>query len=404
MSQHDVVVIGAGPGGAATAHYLAVRGVDVLLVDRAHFPRDKTCGDGLTPRALDVLDDMGLLPALLAAGQRVGQVDIVAPAGATTRATIIGRAGSAAYALVVPRRRLDDAIRARAVVSGAAWRGGLDVAAVVPDRVGVAIEGRDADGPVSLRTRFAVVATGASLSLLRRSGLMTRTPPMLVAARAYFEGVDGPADRLQLRFDGAPLPGYGWVFPVSAIRANVGVGYFAPAWCRRSRRITARGAFEAFVGAPAVRAALERASMIGPVQGYPLRVDFPSASTVAERLLVVGEAAGLVNPLTGEGIDYALESGRLAGEHLAELLAADDLSPEALGAYDRALRARFQRLFAFCAGVRGWLVHRAPLDLLVRMAERRADLRAALVDIVLGHRPVAGRISLARAVRLLLSR
>jgi menaquinone-9 beta-reductase len=121
-------------------------------------------------------------------------------------------------------------------------------------------------------------------------------------------------------------------------------------------------------------------------------------------VLVVGEAAGLVNPLTGEGIDYALESGRLAGEHLAELLAAGDLSPGALGAYDQALRARFQRLFAFCAGVRRWLVHRTPLDLLVSMAERRADLRTTLVDIVLGHRPVAGRVSLTRATRLLLSR
>jgi menaquinone-9 beta-reductase len=144
--------------------------------------------------------------------------------------------------------------------------------------------------------------------------------------------------------------------------------------------------------------------MIGPVQGYPLRVDFATATTVAERVLIVGEAAGLVNPLTGEGIDYALESGRLAGEHLADLLAAGDLSPGALGAYDRALRARFQSLFAFCAGVRRWLVHQAPLDLLVRVANRRADLRETLVEIVLGQRPVAGRISLSRVTRLLLSR
>jgi geranylgeranyl reductase family protein len=403
MSRRDVVVIGAGPAGAATAHYLAARGADVLLVDRAHFPRDKTCGDGLTPRAVDVLDDMGLVPFLLAAGQRVDRVEIVAPAGLATRAAI-GRAGSAAYALVVPRRRLDDAIRARAVASGASWRGGLDVVAVAPDQAGVTIEGRDVDGPVTLRARVAVIATGASVGLLRRSGLLARTPLMLIAARAYFEGIEGPADRLQLRFDGVPLPGYGWVFPVSPTAANVGVGYFAPAWRRRWRRITARTAFDAFVAAPAVRAALGRASMIGRVQGYPLRVDFPGASTVAEGVLVVGEAAGLVNPLTGEGIDYALESGRLAGEHLAELLAAGDLSPGALGAYDQALRARFQRLFAFCAGVRRWLVHRTPLDLLVSMAERRADLRTTLVDIVLGHRPVAGRVSLTRATRLLLSR
>ena len=403
MRRRDVVVIGAGPGGAAAAHYLALRRADVLLVDRAHFPRDKTCGDGLTPRAINVLDDMGLLPGLLATGQRVDRVEIVAPGGAAVRAAVAGRAGGAAYALVVPRRRLDDAIRARAVASGAAWRGGLEVLAVKPDRGGVAIEARDADGPVALEARAAVIATGASVGLLRRSGLLAGAPDMLVAARAYFEGGEIPADRLQLRFDGVPLPGYGWVFPVSATAANVGAGYFAPAWRRRWRRITARAAFDAFVAGPALRVALGRARMIGPVQGYPLRVDFATASTVAERVLVVGEAAGLVNPLTGEGIDYALESGRLAGEHLADLLAAGDLSRDALGAYDQALRARFQRLFAFCAGVRGWLVHRAPLDVLVRMARHRADLREALVEIVLGQRRVTGQISLGRVARLLLS-
>ena len=342
--------------------------------------------------------------SLLAAGRRVDHVEIVAPGRAATHAAIAGRAGGAAYALVVPRRRLDDAIRARAVASGAAWRGGLDVVAVAADRAGVAIEARDAHGPVALEARVAVIATGASVGLLRRSGLLAGTPQMLIAARAYFEGVEGPADRLQLRFDGVPLPGYGWVFPVSATAANVGAGYFAPAWRRRWRRITARAAFEAFVAAPALREALGRARMIGPVQGYPLRVDFATATTVAERILIVGEAAGLVNPLTGEGIDYALESGRLAGEHLADLLVAGDLSPGALGAYDQALRARFQSLFAFCAGVRRWLVHRAPLDLLVRVAKRRADLREALVETVLGQRPVSGRISLGRAARLLLTR
>ncbi|HVQ76833.1 MAG TPA: NAD(P)/FAD-dependent oxidoreductase [Candidatus Binatia bacterium] len=403
MSRRDVVVVGAGPGGAAAAHYLACRGADVLLVDRAHFPRDKACGDGLTPRAVAVLADMGLLPTLQAAGRQIEEVEIVAPGGGATRSAIPSGGGAPGHALVVPRLLLDETLRARAVASGAAWRGGLEVLGVAPDGDGVVVAGRDRDGAVSFGARIAVIATGASTGLLRRIGLLERPPAMLTAARTYFDGIDGLVNRLQLRFDGVQLPGYGWVFPVSPTAANVGAGSFAASRWWRRRRTTARSAFDAFTGTPAMRALLAGAHMTAPVRGYPLRVDFATARTVGERVLLVGEAAGLVNPLTGEGIDYALESGRLAGEHLADLLAAGDLSARALARYDAELRARFQSLFVFCHSVRRWLVHRVPLDALVGTARRRAAVRAALVEIVLGQRAVTGRGSLGRAARLLLA-
>src|SRR5690242_4734770 len=100
---HDVVIVGAGPGGAAAAHYLAKRGLDVLLLDKASFPRDKTCGDGLTPRALGVLDDMGLLNELLRIGCRIKTMEIVAPGGGSVAAPLPQSSHGHDYALVVPR-------------------------------------------------------------------------------------------------------------------------------------------------------------------------------------------------------------------------------------------------------------------------------------------------------------
>src|SRR5207253_4998850 len=126
-------------------------------------------------------------------------------------------------------------------------------------------------------------------------------PRALLAARAYFDELETQVARqFQLRFDGAPMPGYGWVFPVGTHAANVGVG-FLPG--RHSS--PAAQAFERFTRGPALKKLLKNASQVGPVKGYPIRVDFRSSPTFAERTLLVGEAAGLVNPLTGEGIDYA---------------------------------------------------------------------------------------------------
>ena len=125
---HDAVIIGAGPGGASTAHFLSRRGLDVLLLDRADFPRDKTCGDGLTPRALRVLDQMGILPEVERAGCRVGAYEVVAPNGRATSAGITAEHG----ALVVPRRDLDDIVLRRAVTSGAAFASRVTVSHVEP--------------------------------------------------------------------------------------------------------------------------------------------------------------------------------------------------------------------------------------------------------------------------------
>src|SRR5437879_10900677 len=119
----DVVVVGAGPGGSTAAHYLARNGLDVLLLDKSEFPRDKICGDGLTPRAVAVLHDMGVLNRLLAVGHRINGVEIHAPDGFSTAAPIPSQNGLPASMLVVPRVTLDNAIRERAVGSGAGFAG-----------------------------------------------------------------------------------------------------------------------------------------------------------------------------------------------------------------------------------------------------------------------------------------
>ena len=393
----DVLVVGAGPGGSAAAYYLARAGLRVLLLDKAEFPRDKTCGDGLSPRALAALDDMGLLPAVMQAGCRINGVEIYGPDGRSIAAPIPGQDGRPGYMLVVPRRVLDGLLLEHARAQGAAFMPRIHVTDAQSTADGVTVRGARDGQAVAFNARAAVIATGAASGLLVRMGVLAQAPPGMLAARTYYEDLDVLHDRVQLRFDGVPLPGYAWVFPTGQRSANVGAGFLAG----RSRH-TPRQAFDAFAGRTRLKAVLGRARRAGPVKGYPLRVDFAAAPTHAGRALLVGEAAGLVNPLSGEGIDYALESGRIAAQHLIAMFERADFSPAQFAAYDRALRERYLALFKFCARARDLALNPLVLPLLIRIAARRADLKLLLIRIVLGEQPIPRRITAWTVLRAML--
>ncbi|MFQ5610765.1 MAG: geranylgeranyl reductase family protein [Anaerolineae bacterium] len=400
---YDTVIIGAGPGGSAAAYYLARQGFDVLLLDKFDFPRDKTCGDALSPRALGVLDDMGLLGEMRRAGRRVNGLEVFAPNGQATAATIPQHDGRPEYALVLPRLILDNAIRERALAGGAKFEGRIRVTAVEPDGNGVVVRGGRRGRSATFKARLAIIATGASPKLLLQMGLLPRQPPMILAARSYFEEVKGLGDQMHFRFDGVPLPGYGWVFPLPDSAANIGAGFFPNGRTARRVPATPGAAFEQFIQTPSLRAILAGARQAEPVKGYPLRVDFATAPTFGARALLVGEAAGLVNPLTGEGIDYALESGRIAAEHAGHLFATGDFSPQNLAAYDRLLRQRYQNLFVFSNRMRDLFLRPFFLNRLVKAAHRQADLKMLLLNILLGNQHMSMGFSLKTLFRIFLA-
>ncbi|MGC8782705.1 MAG: NAD(P)/FAD-dependent oxidoreductase, partial [Anaerolineae bacterium] len=192
----EVVIVGAGPAGSTLAALLAGRGHDVLLLDRAVFPRDKTCGDGLTPRAVAALGRLGLLDDLRSNGYREIR-------GALLRAPDGGRwhmrfadfdLGLPAFGLVIPRRELDEHLRRHAVGRGARFRGGVDVARPLYGeartsgrRVVAGVEARTAGGTLVVQARLTVVATGAAIGLLRAFGVLSVMPPGINAIRGYFE-------------------------------------------------------------------------------------------------------------------------------------------------------------------------------------------------------------------------
>jgi geranylgeranyl reductase family protein len=366
----------------------------VALLDKATFPRDKTCGDGLPPRALPVLEKMGVLDEVQVQGWKSTGIAVTSSAGGHTRVPIPSLPHAPSHAIVIPRLTLDHLLVKAAVDAGATLIEGAHIQNVEINADGVMAN--------QIRAQVAIIATGASTRLLSTMGIFSGEPS-IVAARAYFEGIDSLLnDHLHFRFGGVTMPGYGWIFPTASDAANIGTGFIRGGG--RHQNISPRAAFDRFMNDPAMREAVSNARQVGPVKGYPLRTDFATAPTYSERVLLVGEAAGLVNPLTGDGIDYALETGKIAAEHLISLFENGDFSRAAMQPYDALLRAEYQRLFVLCGQIRRLCVRNPALNLLVPLANRRPQLAELLVSTVLGGTEIPNRLPVGKIARKLADR
>ena len=314
----DVCIVGAGPAGSTAAYLLTRQGLSVALIDRARFPRDKTCGDGITPRGARVLARIGALQTVADEGFACHGVDIRGPGldGTTVEFTMRfdgGRSTEPSDLIVLPRLALDDLLLRHALGAGPSYFEATKVTSIETHDTHARVT---TDSGMVFEAATVVLATGAESQLLRACGLLTKKPATEHAARVYFDGVEGLSDRVVLFFDGVDLPGYGWIFPTSATSANIGCGVFAQDSAeQRAKPMQQAQRLETLVAThPMLVRMLANAKQAGPMRAYPLRTDFHRDFAGRDRLLVIGEAAGLVNPITGEGIDYALES--------AEFLAA----------------------------------------------------------------------------------
>jgi geranylgeranyl reductase family protein len=354
----DVIVVGAGPAGATAAYHLARAGVKVALVDKQTFPRDKVCGDGAVSPILVRLEKMGLADWLEGHGFNAPQELLLsAPNGQAVRFKPNDQPGIC-YGRVIPRLQLDEAVMRRAVEAGAALLEGVKLNGVNRPNAGHiqllgTLNGRQS--PVNLQSRMLITADGVHASFTRQLGLV-KGEPDLVALRAYYENVEGGDGLLEFHYDAALTPGYAWIFPMTGGRANVGLGTIVAR--SRARDVNLRERLDAFIQSNRYAAArLGRATLVGPVRGYPLRSRMTSVTPIDDNVLVAGEAAGLVNPLNGEGIGTAMFSGELAAKHAQAALAAGVFTRAQLRGYATDLEKNIGRnhaIFRFLQKLVGW--------------------------------------------------
>ena len=323
----DVLVVGGGPAGAAAAIRAVGAGLSVVVCDKASFPRDKTCGDGLTTSALRLLERLGLDPAAVDGWEPVAGVALRSPSG---RVVELAFPEDGLFAAVAPRRTLDAALLAVAGKAGAEVRQGAALQALHVTGGGVdadvAAGGVSSDGK-RIRARYVIGADGMYSTVRRLTGVSGPHLGEWHAFRQYFTGV---ADRrLWVVFEPDLLPGYAWVFPVGGGRANVGFGLpRRPGLSVRPMAAQWRGLLER----PALRDLLGDAEPEGNHRAWPIPADLARAPLAQGRVLFAGDAAGATDPMTGEGIGQALLTGVLA----AEAIATGGADPDAVAAHYRA--------------------------------------------------------------------
>jgi geranylgeranyl reductase family protein len=366
----DVIVVGAGPAGAATACGLAREGLDVILMDRSSFPRDKTCGDGVPPGSIEILNSLGMGDKIRSAGfNTVRAIRLGSPSGRTWDASFRPkREGTQFY--IAPRFQLDAIIQGHAVQSGARFVRCNVKGPVLSDGRVTGVRAVSEDGETVHSARVVVGADGATSSIARA----LRTSPKLpddrrcVAVRAYVDGIETDPGRVEFYFYRRFRPGYGWVFPLGQDRANVGVVM------RVDRYREAGASLERLLGefmeTPAMAGRLRPGGRLRDVASWQL----PNAAPAPMRnafagAVLVGDAAALVDPLTGEGIHNALVSAQLAADTIGEALRSGDTSKAGLSSYDRRCQEVLGPLVARSDRVHQW-VDRVPrwIDLLFFVA------------------------------------
>jgi menaquinone-9 beta-reductase len=341
----DVLVVGAGPGGSTAAYHLARAGLDVALVERSSFPREKVCGDGLTPRAVNALVRMGVDvddPGFerhegLRIYSRKVTLELPWPA----------LRDYPSYGLMRTRAEFDELLARRAEKAGAVLLERTEAVAPILDGgwvTGATLRtaGEQEAEPAEVRARFVVASDGASSRFAAHAGVR-RDPrrPLGIAARRYFRTARHPGPWLEVWMDlwdrDVLMPGYGWLFPLSDGTVNVGAGLLNT--FRNFKDASAQRVFDAFVRMLPERFGVSEASAEGRTLSGPLPMGFSRTPAAVPGMLVVGDAAGLVNPFNGEGIAYAMESAELAAELIQDALVKD--RPGLAHVYPSLLRERY---------------------------------------------------------------
>ncbi len=350
---HDVVVIGGGPAGSSCAYWLAEAGWDVAVVEKKVFPRVKTCGDGLTPRAVRQLADMGLEEALAGSHKYSGLRAY--GFGQSLEMQWPAHPNFPSYGYTITRHDLDGLVADRAVKVGATLFAGTEVTAPLIDEAappsgselpylrGVVVKEKESGTTREIHARYVVVADGANSRVGRMLGTNRRRDlPLGMALRGYYtsDRHDDPfiESHLDIRdAEGNVVPGYGWVFPMGDGRVNVGVGLLSTD--KRWKGVNTSHLMELFVAQAPESWGLSPETCLGPPTGGKLPMGLSIGPRSGANVILAGDAAGTINPFNGEGIAYGYETGRFAAAALGHALSGE--GARALDDYDLQLQAAY---------------------------------------------------------------
>jgi geranylgeranyl reductase family protein len=382
----SIAVVGAGPAGATAANALCLGKVrDVALIDRARFPRDKACGDAITGGAVDVMREIGL-DHLLASHPRIQKIVMTAPSGAQAIIDQIDTEQPLPQAHVIPRKVFDAYLAAAAFARGAADLTGYRLERADRHDGRWLLELSQEAAPIRHRRRvtadFLIGADGATSRVRRSLGLpFNADKHTSIGVRAYATTAADHQPLIQLdMIDGVVRPGFGWQFSIGPRAVNVGIGAPLLGYKGQSRHLHELLAFYgAHLGEGLVLDKTSAQSAPLPLASQLARLAFPK-----QLAALLGDAASMINPLTGEGISYGMIAGLLLGRTLADAISRGGELGAAAVRYEQEFKARYGAHFRNNWLMTGIVRHRALVERAVATYRRDTALHRAALDFALG--------------------
>lgn len=385
--RYDLVVVGAGPAGSATSYYASRAGLDVLLLDRQEFPRDKTCGDGLMPHAASEVALMGLGDWLDEPHHgKFSGFSIYTKTAHLRQGVPPTMHGPHGY--VIRREETDAKLLDRAIAAGAEFQDNTRATDLLRSSAGDVTGLEATRGDESLRFEAPLVAAADGIGGFASDGM--KAHQNAVARRQYFRNVAGPDQEhlhifitQDMNSDGA---GYGWVFYFGDGSANVGAGVSTRALERTGRNL--KDYFDRFLEEPELAGWLKGAEAEGPPKSWSLKMGMWGAKRHAQGLLMAGDAGSMIHPISGEGVGYALESGRLAAAWAYEAHSRKDFSASLLSGYERQLKKKRAREHLSGYAMVNLVPNLELMEPVFKACEKDPRARNTLVEAFTGDTPV----------------
>jgi geranylgeranyl reductase family protein len=336
----DVLIVGGGPSGSVCAYYLAKAGKKVILIDSANFPRDKICGDFVSPIGLNELKKIGIWELdgfentnlIFGATVYINGEPLI-----TNRLPYIK--GLPNHGRVIPRVILDNWIVEAARKQGAeiVTPCKLNHYSVNDNHVIVTCEQNGNEKHFIVKLLIGADGSNSKVAKIF-NGNKLKPENKIVAVRAYFENLDCKSSYAELFFSSKCFPGYFWFFPTSATTANVGIGMMLESFPKQDKNLQSL-LMDMIENDLSFKAKIGKGKIVNRIVGFPLSIYNPKATIVKDRVLLVGDAAGLVNSINGEGMQYAMQSGRWAAESTIKCLSSNNLSAKSLKIYETKVRS-----------------------------------------------------------------
>ncbi|MGB3714198.1 MAG: NAD(P)/FAD-dependent oxidoreductase [Candidatus Promineifilaceae bacterium] len=337
--EREVIVVGAGPSGASAATAMAQRGRDVLLIDRARFPRDKTCGDGIPASAIEILYSLGMKDKVLASNfYEIQRVLLSSPSGYTLVAPI-KQAKNGGHTYVIPRMQFDALIQEHAVESGVSFLEGHVTGPIIENGRVIGVKVKSGGTEEEILAKVVIGADGVTSSIARvLRPDKQEDKHRAVALRAYIEDIEELPRIAEFYLYNEILPGYAWIFPLGEGKANIGLGMRLDKY--REAGTSLEELLDIFLNMPAIKGRLHQGGRMEGVAIWQLNFGSQHMQRAYDGAILIGDAAGLINPLTGGGITNGVQSAVIAADVVDKAFSTGDFSLKVLNEYDQRLSDR----------------------------------------------------------------